>query len=116
MPAGRWIAGLGAVALPAGAWYLASWRLMRVAGGGEAAMAVGLFVAGAVAFTLWRWSQRDADRDALSRGACPRCASGLRRSHEHARPSGLSGGLVEWSCPSCGFERSEVLTCAQCAP
>ena len=103
------------IAFAAGAWYLAAFRIMHRFGADEAAAAVGLVVALAVATTLWRWAERDRLRRALEAGRCPRCAAALSVEHEHAR-AGISGGLQLWECRDCGFLRSEPLTCAQCPP
>ncbi len=109
---GVWWVGLAVVA-PA-AWFVTATRLMRLGGLHEAAPAIGLLVAAAIAVTLWRWAQTDREQIALAELRCPRCRATLDVRHEHARPAAASG-VQQWTCSGCGYEHAEALTCAQCA-
>ena len=101
--------------LAAGAWFVTGTRVSARLGFDAAAPGIGLIVAVAVAFTIWRWGRADRDAGALDRGACPRCSSPLTSRHEHALPGLRSEGQIEWRCPACAFERIEPLTCERCA-
>ncbi len=104
---------LGVVA--SAAWFAVTLRLMRVWGLRDAAPAIGLLAAAAVAIMLWRWARTDREQDSLSKLRCPRCRSALRERHEHARPGGVSTGIQRWSCERCGYDHVESLTCPGCA-
>jgi hypothetical protein len=109
---GAWWVTLAVVA-PA-AWFVTAAGLMRLWGLHEAAPAIGVLVAAAVAVTLWRWAQTDREQIALAELRCPRCRAALDVRHEHARPAAASG-VQQWTCSGCGYEHAEALTCAQCA-
>jgi hypothetical protein len=96
------------------AWFQFARALAFRFGLSEAATAIGLLTAALVAATLWRWAKTDRAAQAIAEGRCPRCAASLRHAHEHAR-AGWASGLESWACDSCGYERSEALTCPACA-
>ena len=96
-------------------WYSTAASLARRWGLAEAATALGILVAAAVVLTLWRWAADDRARMALEAHRCPHCEAELRNWHEHARPGALAAGLGQWECAHCGFQRSEPLTCPDCA-
>ena len=100
----------------AGAWFLATIRLMRRSGAEEAALAGGVIVAFAIAVTVWRSGRGDLERSALAAGHCPRCRSSVPAEHEHASTYSHREGLVHWRCVQCGYRRSETLTCPSCEP
>lgn len=104
---------LGVVASTA--WFAVSLRLMRAWGLHEAAPAIGLLTATAVAVTLWRWARSDREQAALAELRCPRCRSALRERHQHARPGGVAAGVQRWSCERCDYDHVEPLTCPGCA-
>ena len=107
-----WLA-LGLVATAG--WFVTAMRLMRLWGLHDAAPAIGLLAATAVAVTLWRLAQTDREQASLAALRCPRCRDALELRHEHARPGGIAAGLQHWSCAGCGFDHSEALTCPECA-
>lgn len=113
--AGRLLPWVLPIGFAAGAWFLASFRIMHRFGADEAAAAGALLVALAVATALWRLAEHDRLSRALDAGRCPRCASALRADHEHAH-TGVGGGVQLWECVDCGYRRSEPLTCEACPP
>ena len=95
------------------AWFFFGARAMGRFGPDALAPAAGVMLATAVAITLWRWSVRDAHRETVAAGTCPRCAAAITRFEELPRPGALARGLQGWSCTNCGLEHSEPLTAAR---
>ncbi|MEZ4501544.1 MAG: hypothetical protein R3C39_02855 [Dehalococcoidia bacterium] len=94
-------------------WYATGRALAFRWGLGEAAGGIGVAVAAALVIVLWSWRARDAQLDALEAGRCPRCREAVVARHEHG--GGGRRGIEWWECASCGYARSESLTCEQCA-
>lgn len=91
-------------------WFFFGLRLMRWLGPDALGPGAGVMLATAVGMTLWRWSVRDARRETVAAGTCPRCAASITRFEERPRPGALALGLQGWRCHNCGLEHSEPLT------
>ncbi len=94
-------------------WFVFGMRLMRLLGPDALGPGAGVMLAAAVGITLWRWSVRDAHRETVAAGTCPRCAAAITPFEERPRPGALARGLRGWRCDNCGLEHSEPLTAAR---
>jgi len=91
-------------------WFILGSRVMHRIGPDPLAVPAGIMIATAVGVTLWRWSARDAHRETLAAGTCPRCYALVTRFEERPRPGALAHGLQGWRCENCGLEEAEPLT------
>ena len=98
------------------AWFLFGSRLVRSLGPDALAPGAGVMLAAAVALTLWRWSVRDARRETVEAGTCPRCSALLESFEFTPRPGALAHGLHGWRCPNCGLEEARPLTARNSGP
>jgi ribosomal protein S27AE len=94
-------------------WFATARGLAFRWGLGEAAGGIGVATAATLVVVLWSWRSRDRQLEALAGGACPRCGGAIASQHEHGQRG--RRGIEWWECASCGYARSESLTCERCA-
>jgi uncharacterized membrane protein YfcA len=108
-----WLLGWPILLATSAVWFFFGARAMYRWGPDALGPAAGVMLAVAVGVTLWRWSMRDARREAIEAGVCPRCAAAIVAFEEPPRPGALARGLRGWRCANCGLEDVGPLTPAR---
>lgn len=96
--------------------FFAGSRLVSPTGG--LIFAIAVFVT-AMSFVLGNRSEERRART-IAAGACPRCKSPLRTSHEHRRwdtsHEQWLAPHTTWHCTACDFQQEAPVACRSCPP